>query len=368
VLNPDKSCRKAVSDFVAEQSKQGVDNIASANTGPYSKARQRLPEVALKELIKVTAESTAKNTHAGWKVYGRELKTFDGTTIRMSDTEANQESFPQHSEQKKGAGFPIVRLLAVMSLTTGVVINYALGAYRGKGTGELSLLREIKESIEIDDIVLGDRAFPCYFVMADLYKMGADGVFRGQTSRKYDFRKGEKLGKNDHVARWKKPQQKPKWMDQSSYDDYPNEIDIREFKVAGTIYVSTFLRAKQYPKKELAKLYRLRWHVEINLNSIKTTLNMPMLSCKTPEMIRKEISIHLLAYNLIRIMIAEAAQQYELNPRAVSFKGTLQLLNSFMPYFVNSDPENNKRMYARMLLLMAQNSIGNRPGRSNHAE
>ena len=362
VLNPDKSCKKAVANFVAGQLSKGYEDVPSTNTGPYCKARQRLPEKSIRELVKVSGESSIKKASTSWKVYGREVKMFDGTTVKMADTDANQNIYPQHSNQKKGAGFPIARLLVVVSLTVGTVIDYAIGACKGKGTGELSLLRDIWGAIKQDDIVLGDRYFPCFFIMADLRKTGADGIFRGQSQRHYDFRTGSSLGKNEHIVFWSKPK-KPNWMSQTEYDAYPEKIQIREFKVNGNIYVTTFLDPKKQHKKELAKIYKLRWHIEINLNSIKTIMNMDMLSCKTPEMVRKEIGVHLLAYNMIRIIMAEACQKHDATPLNVSFKGTVQLLDAFMPHFLNSSVKECEKLYANMLSLIINNKIGNRPGR-----
>src|SRR5437868_1098815 len=159
VLSPDKSLKKAVAGVVAEQISAGNKKISS-NTGPYSKSRKRLPENAVKELVKEIGQSPAKKAPTGWKPYGRELKAFDGTTAKMSDTKENQKAFPQHKNQKKGAGFPLARIVAVMSLTIGTVLDYAVDAYKGKGTGESSLLRSIFDCIEKNDIVLGDRYFP----------------------------------------------------------------------------------------------------------------------------------------------------------------------------------------------------------------
>ncbi len=363
VLSPDKSCKKALADFIAEQAHHGHDDLVSSNTGPYCKARQRLPQETVRELVQKTGQSTAKKASAGWKVYGREVKALDGTTVKMADSKANQTAFPQESNQKEGLGFPIARLLVVVSLTVGTVIDYAVGAYKGKGSGEASLLRRVlNNSIQKDDIVLGDRYFPSFFLMADLQTTGADGVFRGHRHRRYDFRKGKSSGKKDHIVDWKKPC-KPEWMEQERYDTYSDTIEIREFKVAGHVYVTTFLNEKKYNKRELAKIYKLRWYIEINLNSIKTIMKMDMLSCKTPDMILKEIGIHLLAYNFIRIIMAEACQQYDAVPREVSFKGALQLLNSFMPHFIHSNQKDNQKMFLRMLSLIVKNKIGTRPGR-----
>lgn len=360
VLSPDKSCKNAVSGVIVEQL-QALKTPSSSNTGPYCKARKRLPEKMVRGLVQEVGRESAKKALTGWKPYGRELKTFDGSTVKMSDTKANQEKFPQHKNQARGAGFPIARLIAVMSLTTGTVIDYAVGACKGKGTGEQSLLRKIFGCIDTDDIVLGDGYFPSFFVMLDLKKQGADGIFRGQSQRHYDFRKGKRLGKNDHVVKWKKPT-KPEWMDSVEYESYPVELEIREFKVAGNIYVTTFL-AKKYPRKELAKIYELRGQVELNLRSIKAIMNMDMLSCKTPEMIQKEIGIHFLAYNFIRIIICEACVHHDGIPWKISFKGTVQLVNQFMPYFLGSSTKKNKMLYGELLNLIVKNRIGNRPGR-----
>lgn len=361
VLNPDKSCKKAVAGAVVDQLGVGKKSI-STNTGPYCKARQRLPEKAVHELVKEIGSAPIRNAPSTWKPFGRNLKVFDGSTAKMADTKANQRVFPQHKNQKKGAGFPIVRFVVVMSLTVGTVIDYAMGAYKGKGTGESSLLRDIFTCIEKDDIALGDRYFPNFFLLADIKKVGADGIFRGQGQRHYDFRLGERLGKNDHIVFWKKPY-KPRWMTQKEYDAYPDKIQVREFKVAGNVYVTTFMNAKNYHKKELAVIYGRRWGVEINLKSIKATMNMDMLSCKTPEMVRKEIGIHFLAYNFIRIIMAEACVSHGSIPWKISFKGTVQLLSVFMPHFLNSSARKNKLLYAEMLALIIKNKVGNRPGR-----
>jgi hypothetical protein len=361
VLNPDKSCKNAVADLVAEQLLTEGE-IISTNTGSYSNARKRLPEQAISELVRTVGKSSAKKAATGWKVFGRPLKGVDGTCVIMSDTKENQEIFPQQTCQKKGIGFPIARIVIVMSLTVGTVLDYAVGAFKGKGTGEASLLRTIFDSIERDDILLGDRYYPSFFLIADVLEKGADGIFRAQAQRWYDFRKGESLGIKDHIVEWNKPK-KPEWMAQEIYDACPDQIKVREFKVNGKIYVTTLLEPKKYHKKELAKIYELRWHLEINLKSIKDVMSMDMLSCKTPEMARKEIGIHFLAYNFIRILMAEACVQYHAIPNQVSFKGTVQLLNKFMPHFINSSRKQNKMLYNELLKIIVKSKIGNRPGR-----
>ena len=362
VLNADKSCRRAVASAVGEQIIIGGKKISS-NTGPYCKARQRLPEATVKTLMQQTGASSSNKSLKQWKIFNREVKLLDGLVITMPDTKENQDEYPQHGAQKAGIGFPMARLVAIMSLTVGTVLDYAIGAHKGKGTGEHSLLRQIFSCINKDDIVLGDCYYPSFFLMADLKNSGADGIFHAHAHRNYDFRSGERLGKYDHIANWVKPA-RPKWMSKKIYHSYPSTLRVREFKVAGKIYVTTLLSAKKYNKKELAGVYQLRWHVEINIKHIKTTMGMDMLSCKTPDMIRKEIGIHFLAYNIIRIMMAEACRKHDFMPNKISFKATVQLLGAMTPYSISNDVSKNQLMYARLLEEIVKHKVGNRPGRS----
>jgi len=170
------------------------------------------------------------------------------------------------------------------------------------------------------------------------------------------------LGGKEHIVEWEKPT-KPKWMDQETYDRYPKKIALREFKVHGKVYVTTLLDYKKHHKKEIAALYKLRWQVEINLRSLKSVLNMDHLLCKTPEMVRKEIAAHMLGYNCMRIIMAEACRLYEAEPNAVSFKGSVQLLNQFMPRFLGVKASKRSDIYRILLSKIVLNTVGDRPGR-----
>lgn len=361
VLSPDKSCRNAVAEVVAEHLITNRKSV-STNTGPYCKARKRLPESTVHELVKEVGKSSSKKAIHSWKAFGRELKAVDGTTVVMPDTKENQAVFPQQTVQKEGLGFPIARMVIVISLTVGTVLDYAFGAFKGKGNGELTLLRGIFDCVEQDDILLGDRCYPSFFLMADILAKGADGIFRGNPHRFYDFRKGESLGKKDHIVEWQRPK-KSQLIDQQTYDAYPEKIRVREFRVNGIVYVTTLLNERKYHCKELASIYKKRWQVEISLKNIKETMVMDMASCKTPEMVKKEIGIHFLAYNFIRTIMAEACLHQNISPNQISFKGTIQLLNKFMPYFISSNKKINALMYAELLIKIVTNKIGNRPGR-----
>lgn len=361
VMHPDKSCKNIVAGMIAEKMLTG-ENAISNNTGPYCKARAWLPESSVKALLKEVGSSAIRETPNVWKWRGKEVKGADGTTLLMPDTKENQSIFPQHGGQEQGVGFPITPVVAILSLSTGVVLDYAMEAFQGKGTGESSLLRSMLSCINSGDVFLGDAYFPNFFLMCDLKERGADGVFRGQGQRKYDFRKGVMLGTKDHIVEWYKPAQ-PFWMNDEQYQAYPDYIRIREFKVNGKVYVTTFLCQKKYCKHELAWLYGLRWQCEITLRNIKSVMRMDMLSCKTPTMIRKETSIHFLAYNFIRIIMAEACSKYSGIPNQASFKGTVQLINQFMPFLLKGG-DSKKETYAKLLSLIVKNKVGNRPGRS----
>ena len=362
VMHPDKSCKNIVAGTVVERMVAGETPISN-NTGPYSKARGRLPEETVATLVKHVGASTVQRAPATLKWKGHEVKAVDGSTLLMPDTKKNQLAFPQHKNQKKGAGFPLARLVVVLSLSVGVVVNYALGPFKGKGSGEASLFRSIIDCVNKDDIVLGDRYYPSFFFFIDLLERGAYGLCRAQGQRHYDFRKGEFLGRKDHIMEWRKPV-KPDWMSEEVYQACPDKIKVRELKVNGDVYVTTLLKHKKYHKNELAMLYKMRWQIELTLRNIKSVMKMDMLSCKTPEMVRKEIGMHFLAYNLIRVIIAEACAQTSLHPtHQISFKGTLQLLIQFMPHFLHSAVNKDNNLYKNFLKQVVKNKIGNRSGR-----
>ena len=233
----------------------------------------------------------------------------------MPDTEENQEAFPQSKAQGIGLGFPLVRMVALISLATGVARDLAMGPYQGKETGETALLRTLWDGLEAGEIALGDRCFASFFGIAGLSQRGVDSLFRMHQRRKFDFRRGRRLGIEDHVETWAKPD-RPEWMDAATYDQIPDKMEVRElrvrvdqpgFRVNELVLVTTLLDGGRFAKEQVADLFIDRWNIELDLRSIKCVLQMDVLRCKTPEMVRKEIWMHLLAYNLIRGMMVKAA-------------------------------------------------------------
>jgi hypothetical protein len=236
---------------------------------------------------------------APWLWRGRNVKLVDGTTVSMPDTEKNQEAFPQSRGQKPGLGFPLARLLGIVSLSCGAVLEWASGPCEGKNTGETALLWALMDKLCSGDVVIADRYFAGYFGIARLKQRGVDVLIRQHESRHTDFRHGQRLGKRDHVVTWARPQ-RPGWMDPTTYATMPESIVMREVRVADLTLVSTLLDAKEVGERELVDLYGKRWQVELDFRAIKTVIQINVLRCKSPDMVRKEIAAHLLAYNLVR--------------------------------------------------------------------
>jgi len=356
-LNDDRSCSKAVNDLIIGKQLQNNRRTISPNTGAYCLARQKLPLPLLTQLTVKIGEIISQNTPPQWKWFGRSVRLVDGTTVSMPDTVKLQEIYPQPKSQKEGLGFPLCRLLAVSCLYTGVILNASMGPCKGKGSDEKSLLRDVLDTFENGDVVVGDAFFGSYFLLVEMMSRGVDVLFEQLGSRKSttDFGKGVTLGKKDHLVDFNKPKKKPDWMSQKAYDDAPEKITIRELQVGQKILITTMLLAKDYPKKALKALYKQRWHVEVDFRNLKTTLGLVVLSCKTPKMCQKEMWVYFLANNLIRLLMAQAAVEHNLLPRQLSFKHTVQIWNTYSLL--------KKALDDSMFALVAKRSVGNRPGR-----
>ena len=228
--------------------------------------------------------------------------------------------------EKAGLGFPMLRLVVLLCLATGALIDAAMGPCEGKGSDEQSLFRELLDALESGDVLVADAFYPTYFLLCELVRGGVDGVFEqfGARRRSTDFTRGEHLGANDHLIDLVKPK-RPEWMSPWEYDQFPATLKVRELKAGGKILVTTFLDPKETSKREVAALLRRRWHVELDIRNIKTTLGMEQLRCKTPEMARKELWVYLLAYNLIRLLMAQSALLADQIPRQLSFKHSVQV-------------------------------------------
>lgn len=370
VLSADGSCRAAVARVLAWLVSR-AESPCSPKTDPYCKARQRLPESLFTRLVRETGTTLHDQTPLEWRWQGRKVKIADGTTVSMPDTPENQAAYPQLRRQKPGLGFPIARLVTIFCLACGSVLDAALAPYEGKKTGENALLRTLASAFDPEDVLLADRYFGGYFDIAWWRQRSVDVVVRLHQLRTCDLRRGRRLGANDHVVIWTKPQ-RPAWMDHDTYASLPDTLELREvrvvvdypgFRTETVVVVTTLLDADAYTVEDLADLYRARWHAELDLRSLKVTLGMDVLRCKSPEMVRKEIWAHLLAYNLIRTVMAQAAEDNGCRPRDLSFKGALQTMTAFAERLLDAKPEAREDLYDWLLLAIGAHHVGDRPNR-----
>ena len=360
-LSADGSCQQVVNDAMVKRVIEGL-KPGSTDTGGYCKARSRLPVSMVSTLARESGGIVAEEAASWWRWRGRRVRLVDGATVTLADTEANQAAYPQSSSQKPGLGFPICRLVALLCLASGALLDGAVGPCQGKGGDEQSLLREMLDSLESGDILLGDAFYATYFLFWELIRGGVDGLFEqhGARKRSTDFSKGETLGVRDHLIVLTKPKKKPDWMSPVEYDQAPDTLTVREFQAGGKIMVTTFLCPKETPKHLLKALYRQRWNVELDLRNIKTTLGMERLRCKTPEMAIKELWVSLLAYNLIRLLMAQAALLADQIPRQLSFKHTVQI---WMAWQQRGGGTHEAMSINALLVLIAEPRVGLRPGR-----
>jgi hypothetical protein len=371
VISTDGSCRDAVMRLVAFLASRG-EKPCAAGTGSYCKARKRLPEEVLSRLTQATATRMSLQTPKGWRWHGREVKVVDGTTLSMPDTRANQRAYPQPKSQKAGLGFPLVRLVCLFSLTTGAALDAAWGPYRGKGKGELSLFRKLRARLQPGDVLLGDRYYCAYFDIAQWVRAGVDFVGRVHQARIVDFRQGKRLSKSERLVEWTRPKQRARWLSRQAYRRMPPTLRLRlirvdveqaGFRTRRITVATTLLDCQLYPPADVAALYRSRWHAELDLCSLKVTLGMDVLRGKTPEIVRKEIWACLLAYNLIRSVMAQAAVEHRLFPRHLSFKAALQTLHAFAMSLWLSNSSGVHRLYTAILAAIATHRVGDRPDR-----
>ena len=367
-LSADHSCREAVARLAAWRMAQKL-SPCSPDTGAYCTARDALPEAACQELVRRTGRELEAQAPAQWLWRGRRVCVVDGSTITMPDTAENQAEYPQADTQAPGCGLPIARVLVMFSLAVGTVVEAAIGQYKGKQTGENSLFRTLHHTLSEGDVVLADRYFSGWFDLALLAQRHVDVVVHKHQLRVSDFRTGQRLGKDDHRVRLAKPQ-RPEWLSAELYESLPAELELREvrvhvkqrgFRTKTLVIVTTLLDADAFPAREIADLYRRRWQAELHLRSLKVVLQMDHLRCKTPHRVRNEFYMHLVAYNLIRRMMALAALEAQIPPWQISFKGTLQALNNFLPWLTTCIPLDAGCQ--TLVDSIASHVVGNRPDR-----
>lgn len=372
IARKDSSCQDAVSRVLADRVTRG-EKACSTDSSSYCQGRARLPQQMMEGLTRETGRDLHAQAPTNWLWKGQHVKIVDGSTSTMADTAANQAEFPQSRNQKTGLGFPILRFVVCLSLSVGTVLECALGACRGKKTGEQSLFRQMWNVFQPGDIVLGDRLYDAFRDIALLQQRGVDVVFGKKQSRRCDFRRGQKYGPDDHVVEWKKPKyDTARFTSRAEWESLPDTLRMREvrttvrrkgFLTRKVVIVTTLLDANLYSAKDLTDLFAERWHCELDLRSIKRALGMHHLRCKTPDMVRKELWAYLLAYNLIRVRMAQAAAVHKVLPRKLSFTAAKNHIHNFAPHLSTASATDHGRLEAELLHAISRCRVGNRPGR-----
>ena len=344
---------------------------ASPRTAAYCKARARLGPDDLDGVHRGLAAKIPDRLapHDNW--CGRRVKVVDGSSVSMPDTPENQRAYPQPQAQKPGCGFPVMRIVAMFSLASGVIIELARDAL---SVHERDLFRRLWHLFEPRDVALADRGF-CSF--ADIYHLGLRGVdcvMRKNQGRK-SLKAIKRLGKNDRIVRWEKTMTCPTWLTREQWKQMPDTMDLREIKVAveiagfrtqNLVIVTTLLDRILFPAGKFAELYRRRWAAELSLRDIKTTMGMEVLRCKSPRMVEKEVTMYLIAHNLVRAVMMEAATAYRTPITELSFKGTVATIRQWAPIMADDelDPSERADLYLKMLYYIAKDQLPQRPNRS----
>jgi putative transposase len=370
VLSAGKSCVTAVARVMVLRLTLGLP-ACSAHTGGYCKARAKLPEGFLRQLTYQVGEAVEDQAPDAWRWRGRRVLLADGCEVTAADTQANQKEYPQPSTQATGVGFPMLRLVVLLTFATASLVGAAVGPHEGKESGETALFRQLLDRLRPRDVVVADRYYCSYWMVALLLEQGVAVVFRLHQRRDYDFRRGRRLGPGDHLVVWHKPQC-PDWMDADTYARLPAQLTVREVRFRVTVpgyrpeaivAATTLCAADDYPKEDIADLYHHRWLVELDIRSIKQTLKMEHLVCKTPAMVRRELWAHLLGYNLVRKVLAQAAALRGWSPRQLSFAGAVQLLGEFRWLLLGGTAAARRTACRALLVAIGSHEVGDRPGR-----
>ena len=366
VLNPDCPCRQIVRQIQALFALHDQGPV-DEGTSAYCQARKRLPLDRLQRL-RLAVAATAEKTAPLW--HGLCPKVIDATTLTLPDTLKNQQAYPQPSSQKPGCGFPLLKLLGVFSLATGQLLDYAKG---NKHQSELRLFRGLLDQFKGGDLVLADRGFCTYVLLALLLGRQVFSLLRLHHSRPCDLRKGKRLGKTDRLFSWHKPKQKPAWLPHCWWKQVPAQLTLRVlrfnlhrrgFRPDSVTLVTTLLDAQRYPAEDIAQLYLRRWKIELWFRDIKTSMGMEQLRCKSPPLVHKELEMFLIAYNLIRCLMAQAGANNDMPLDRMSFKGTVDSVRQFSLAIAQArSKKKQQRLILQLLEVIARDEVPDRPDR-----
>lgn len=367
VLSADHACRETLRKFLGFLALE--KKSASGRTAGYCKARARLPQEALDSThLRLARKIRSEHLPRGlW--LGRAVKVVDGTGLSMPDTAPNQRLYPQPKRAKKGCSFPVMRVVALFCLGTGVLLDMAKASL---AVSERALFRSLWSLLEAGDVLLADRGFCGFAEFYFLKQRGVDCVMRAHQARTTGKRRVKRLGRGDWLVLWHKSKQSPEWPGKEAWRGVPQTLLVREitfrvpfkrFRTRLVTIATTLTDPDAFPTEAFADLYRRRWRAELFLRDIKTTMGMDILRCKTPGMIDKELTLHLIAYNLVRLSMLQAARRHGMPFERISFKGALSTLRQWAPHFFRAGRAMRRFLWTRLLEYLAGDSLPHRPGR-----
>ncbi len=364
------ACAAAVADIATYLHQTGHQS-PSGDTGDYCRSRAKLDLGALRGLAVHAGRELEEAADPAWLWHGLHAKLIDGFTFTMPDTPDNQRAFPQQPNQRAGAGFPIARACVVLSLATAAICDMKIGRYQGKETGESALLRGILDCLSAGDVAVFDRCFCSFMLLAILNLRGIHFCARLHQRRPIDFRRGQRLGHDDHLITWTRPK-RPDWMPEELYATIPQTMTLRQVRFGVTVpgrrtecltVVTSLTDAQAYPAEDIAELYGYRWNAELDIRDIKQTLGLDHVRCKSPHMISRELWVTVLAYNLVRKLIATAASVHDKQPRQLGFTLACQTVLSSWMLLATGLCRDAQELWRRALERIAANVVANRPGR-----
>lgn len=363
------SCREAIRQAQALCQLQHR-TVPPDESSPYCQARVKLPLERLNEIHRAVVNDSEAAVAQKDLWCGRRVQVIDASTTVAPDTLANQKAFPQQRSQKPGCGFPILRLLGLFSMATGLFTAWTIGPWQSH---ELVLLQALWPFLQPGQVLLGDRGFGIWVVLAQCLQHEVDGLFRVRGHRQSDWRRGRRLSKNERGVQWAKPKLKPAYLSARAWAQLPPTLELRlvrvliaerGFRTRKVILVTTLLDREQYPAKALADLYRRRWDMELSLRHLKTTLQMERLSCKSPAMLEREIRMHFLVHNLVRRLMFESARSAGVSLSRISFAGALSAARRQAEALLQARTQRQRRKLLHELYrVIAQDLVPDRPGR-----
>src|ERR1700674_1814723 len=371
ILSPESAFRDAVRKAQAWWS-LGRRLPVSTNTSAYCQARSRLSDQTLLAIHRQTAQRLECNVPTDSLWLGRRVKVVDGTTCSMPDTAQSQKAYPQPGSQKPGCGFPMIKVVGLFCLASGALLEVVRGTLR---VHESQLFRHLWSHLNPGDVLLADRGFCSFFSLSSLQERGVDCLMRLHQRRRVDFRRGKRLGPEDIVLHWTKPAQRPETLNAQEFSALPDSLTVRQirlhpkikgFRVRTIVLVTTLLDPIAFPAQALGELYFQRWSVELHFREIKTLLRLDILRCLSPQMVQKELLLHMIAYNLIRCLMQQAAICHHVDLSRISFKGALDTLHHFADVIraAAAKPRQRAQLYSEMLRLIALDQLPIRPLRS----